>query len=79
MVEKKQLFTVQKKGVRREKLLAITALRYIPGADAQRILDTLSADSDTLVRTKAAHAMKQRAQPGLNDSAELSPAAEDAS
>jgi HEAT repeat protein len=79
MVEKKQLFTVQKKGVRREKLLAITALRYIPGPDAQRILDTLSADSDTLVRTKAAHAMKQRAQPGLNDSAELSPAAEDAS
>jgi hypothetical protein len=79
MVEKKQRFTVQKKSLRREKLLAITALRYIPGADAQRILDTLSADSDTLVRTKAAHAIRQRSQPGLHDSAELSTAGEDAS
>ena len=79
MVEKKQLFTVQKKSLRRDKLLAITALRYIPGADAQRILDTLGADSDQLVRTKAAHAIKQRAQPALNDSAELSAAGEDAS
>lgn len=78
MVEKKQLFTMQKQRIRREKLLAITALRYVPGADAQHILDTLSADSDTLVRTKAVHAIKQRSQPGLSDSAELSTTKEDA-
>jgi hypothetical protein len=78
LVEKKHLFTVQKQRIRREKLLAITALRYVPGTDAQRILDTLSADSDTLVRTKAVHAIKQRAQPGLSDSAELSTTKEDA-
>jgi hypothetical protein len=77
MVEKKQLFTVQKARVRREKLLAITALRYVPGPDAQRILDTLSADHDALVRTKAAHAIRQRAHPGLTESAELATGGED--
>jgi HEAT repeats len=72
MVEQKQLFTMQKQRIRREKLLAITALRYVPGADAQRILEALCTDNDTLVRTKAAHAIKQRMHPGLNDSGELS-------
>jgi hypothetical protein len=72
MVEKKQLFTVQKSRLRRDKLLAITALRYVPGPDAQRLLDVLGADADTLVRTKAAHATKQRANPGLRDSSEIS-------
>jgi hypothetical protein len=79
MVEKKQFFTMQKQRVRREKLLAITALRFVPGTDAQHLLDALSADGDTLVRTKAAHAIKQRAHPGLKDSAELAATAEDAS
>lgn len=72
MVEKKQLFSMQKARFKREKLLAITALRYIPGPDAQRILDALNADGDALVRTKAAHATKQRANPGLRDSSEIS-------
>jgi len=72
MVEKKHLFTVQKSRLRRDKLLAITALRYVPGADAQRLLDVLGADADTLVRTKAVHATKQRANPGLRDSSEIS-------
>jgi HEAT repeat protein len=78
MVERKHLFSAQKSRLRREKLLAIAALRYIPGAEAQRLLDTLGADGDTLVRTKAAHATKQHSHPGLNDSGELA-TAEDAS
>ena len=72
MVEKKHLFTVQKSRLRRDKLLAITALRYVPGPDAQRLLDVLGADADTLVRTKAAHATRQRANPELRDSSEIS-------
>jgi len=72
MVEKKQLFTVQKSRLRRDKLLAIAALRYVPGPDAQRLLDVLGADADTLVRTKAAHATRQRANPELRDSSEIS-------
>ena len=65
---------------RRDKLLAITALRYVPGPDAQRLLDVLSADGDTLIRTKAVHATRQRANPGLSDSsAEMPAAARDSS
>ena len=72
MVEKKPLFSMQKSRLKREKLLAITALRYIPGPDAQRLLDVLNADGDPLVRTKAAHATKQRANPGMRESSEIS-------
>jgi len=44
----------------------------VPGPDAQRLLDVLGADADTLVRTKAAHATRQRANPELRDSSEIS-------
>ncbi len=74
MVERKQLFTAQRNRLRRDKLLAITALRYVPGPDAQRLLDVLSADGDTLVRTKASHATRQRTNPGLSDSSSEMPA-----
>jgi hypothetical protein len=43
-----------------EKLLALTALRYIPGEAASQTLDELAAEGDTLVKTKAAYVMRQR-------------------
>jgi hypothetical protein len=63
LVDRKHYFTVQKSRIKREKLLVITALRYIPGAEARGILERLSSDSDALVKTKAAHVLKQLNQP----------------
>jgi hypothetical protein len=40
------------------KLLAVTALRYIPGTEALELLHRLAEDGDSLVRTKAAYALK---------------------
>jgi len=45
---------------KRSKLLAITALRHIPGDEAQGLLEKLTHDSNNLVKTKALHMLKQR-------------------
>jgi len=71
LVERKHYFTVQKSRIKREKLLAITALRYVPSAEARAILERLSSDSDVLIKTKAVHVLKQlnHPDPDENESA----------
>jgi hypothetical protein len=58
-VEKKQYLPGARTRLRREKLLAITALRYIPGEDARRMVERLADDGDTLVKAKAQHVLKR--------------------
>lgn len=52
-----------------EKLLALTALRHIPGEAASQILGQLADDGDALVKTKAAYVLRQR-KTGADSSAE---------
>jgi hypothetical protein len=44
---------------RQNKLLAATALRYVPGAESLKLLNRLASDRDNLVRTKALYVLKQ--------------------
>jgi hypothetical protein len=59
MVEKKHYLGTGKARSKRDKLCAITALRYVPGPESRAMLERLCHDSDTLVKTKAAHVLKQ--------------------
>ena len=62
-IEKKHYLPVGKSRSKRDKLLAITALRYIPGGEAHGMLEKLSRDADSLVKTKALHVLKQTSVP----------------
>lgn len=59
MIAKKSLFSIGKSRSRQNKLLAITALRYIPGEAATKLLKELAGNRDKLIQTKALHALKQ--------------------
>jgi HEAT repeat protein len=48
---------------KQNKLLAITALRYIPGPEAMELLKEFAEDGDSLVRTKAQYALKHSVHP----------------
>jgi hypothetical protein len=45
---------------RQNKLLAATALRFIPGQESREMLEKLAGDGDKLVRSKAQHALSQQ-------------------
>lgn len=61
-VEKKHLLPSAKARSKRDKILALTALRYIPGEEARNLIEKLSQDSDQLVKTKAQHVLKSLKQ-----------------
>jgi hypothetical protein len=63
-IERKYYLPSGKSRSKRDKLLAVTALRYIPGQHARGLLDKLSTDADNLVRTKALHMLKQLGTSG---------------
>lgn len=58
---------------RHDKLLAITALRHIPGDEASRMLSELANDGNNLVRTKAQYVLKQRGASSPEGAPEESP------
>jgi HEAT repeat protein len=60
MTRKKAWLPFGKARGKHDKLLAITALRHIPGNEASNLLVELANDGDHLVRTKALYVLKQR-------------------
>jgi len=56
---------------KQNKLLAITALRHIPGGQSLEMLRSLARDGDSLVKTKALYVLKQLEQPKNPHAAEL--------
>ncbi len=62
IVEKKHLLSSGKARSKRDKILALTALRYIPGEEARGVIEKLSQDGDQLVKTKALHVLKAQKQ-----------------
>jgi hypothetical protein len=58
MLGKGSWFRLGKGRGRQNKLLAVTALRHIPGPEALESLRELAQDGDSLVRTKAVYALK---------------------
>jgi hypothetical protein len=63
MTRKKAWLPFGKARGKHDKLLAITALRHIPGNEASNLLVELANDGDNLVRTKALYVLKQRDAP----------------
>jgi hypothetical protein len=59
-IAKKHYLSGGKARSKRDKLLSITALKYIPGDESRKLLEKLSEDADQLVRTKALHVLKQQ-------------------
>lgn len=59
MIGKKHWLPVGASRSKREKLLAITALRYMPGQESLELLKKLSADRDNLVKTKALYVLRR--------------------
>lgn len=57
MASARSLFSIGGARSRRSKLLAVTALRYIPGQGALDTLEKLATDGDNLVRSKAQHVL----------------------
>jgi hypothetical protein len=57
MASERSFLAINRVKARRSKLLAITALRQIAGPEAQKLLEKLAGDSDTLVKSKAQHAI----------------------
>ncbi|HEX6789734.1 MAG TPA: HEAT repeat domain-containing protein, partial [Candidatus Krumholzibacteria bacterium] len=60
VIGKKHYLPAGKARSKRDKLLVITALKYIPGDESRALLESLSRDADQLVKTKALHVLKQR-------------------
>jgi len=58
---------------KQNKLLAITALRHIPGGQSLEMLRSLARDGDSLVKTKALFVLKQLEQSKNPHAAELTP------
>lgn len=59
MIKGKTWFRSGKTRGKQNKLLAITALRYISGGESLKMLRKLAADRESLVRTKALYVLKQ--------------------
>jgi hypothetical protein len=73
MVKKKGWVSLNKGRDKQSKLLAITALRHIQGADSVNLLTELARDGDSLVRTKAQYVLKQIRDPKAAPDAEQTP------
>lgn len=58
MTRKKGWFLFRGNANKRDKLLAITAMRYIPGGQSMSMLKKLAGDADGRVRAKAQYALK---------------------
>ncbi len=56
MAESRMVFALNGGRARQNKLLAITALRHVPGQESREILTRLAGDRDKLVRSKALRA-----------------------
>jgi HEAT repeat protein len=59
MATSRGLFPTRGGRARQNKLLAITALRFIQGQESHEMLEKLAGDGDKLVRSKAQHALNQ--------------------
>jgi HEAT repeat protein len=59
MIKEQTWFRSAKTRGKQNKLLAITALRYISGGESLKMLKKLAADRESLVRTKALYVLKQ--------------------
>ena len=73
MIHKGSWFRFGKSRGKQNKLLAITALRHIPGGHALELLRTLARDGDSLVKTKALYVLRQLEHPEDRHVAELTP------
>ncbi len=67
MIKNKKWLLFRKSQNKQNKLLAITALRYIPGLESLNILRKIAGDGDRLVKTKAQYVLRQ-----LDESVEVS-------
>jgi hypothetical protein len=75
MIGKGSWLRIARSRGRQNRLLAITALRHIPGDEALALLRELAQDGDSLVRTKAAYALKNMDRQAEPQTAALTSAA----
>lgn len=75
MAASRGLFPMGGSRARQNKLLAITALRFIPGQESRTILNKLAGDGDHLVKSKAQHALSLQDEHGEASSPEAAPSA----
>lgn len=73
MIKKKGWVSLSKGRDKQGKLLAVTALRHIQGAESMNLLTELARDGDSLVRTKAQYVLKQLRDPKAAPDAEQTP------
>ncbi len=64
MTKRKGWIPLGKSRSKQDKLLAITALRHIPGRKSLELLRKLADDHDSLVRSKASYVLKRTGKPG---------------
>jgi hypothetical protein len=64
MTKKKGWMPLRKSGGKQDKLLAITALRHIPGSESHEMLREFASDRDSLVRSKASYVLKHAGESG---------------
>ena len=74
---KSSWFRIGKGRSRQSKLLAITALRHSECPEAMKLLGELAQDGESLVRTKAAYALKHLESPVDSAAADLASVAEE--
>ncbi|MBP2681458.1 MAG: uncharacterized protein H6Q78_1321, partial [Candidatus Krumholzibacteriota bacterium] len=77
MIGKSPWFRIGKGRSRQNKLLAITALRHSECPEAMKLLGELAQDGESLVRTKAAYALKHLESPVDSAAADLASVAEE--
>ena len=75
MAASRGLFPMGGGRVRQNKLLAVTALRFIPEQESRKTLNKLAGDGDKLVKSKAQHALNLQDEQGEARSPEAAPAA----
>ncbi len=75
MAASRGLFPMGGRRARQNKLLAIAALRFIPGQESRKMLNKLAGDGDRLVGSKAQHALSQQDEHGEASRPEAAPAA----
>jgi hypothetical protein len=75
MAAARGLLSINSGRARQNKLLAVTALRYIPGRESHTMLERLAGDGDKLVRSKALHALNLQDARGEASVPEATPAA----
>jgi|GEM_PF-2830502 hypothetical protein len=77
MAESRMVFALGGGRARQNKLLAITALRHIPGRESREILTRLAGDRDKLVRSKALRASSLQDERGAAEDIPATPSSND--